>query len=271
MMALDPINVLDTWPLPNLLKFVEKCVEQDIKEVNLTGSNTDPLLYKHIPKLLKFLREFIPGVKIGIRTNGVAAIDFYSNSRHNLYQFDKISISIPSFDSEKYKQIMGEKPISIEVIKDIQSYCDRNNIPLKINIVLCPEILEDQGLDLCKTLWSLWNAGVKKINLREPYGQPHIGDPFENKNNFYLERLGIIKQDNLFGMHRYKYRTSEIVYWDVHYVEVESLNLYANGEISEDYPVTRGHDPVSGKVEGQENFTKSGRIREQWVKLLIGE
>lgn len=60
-------------------------------------------------------------------------------------------------------------------------------------------------------------------------------------------------------------RGLKVVYWDVHYVEVESVNLYANGVVSEDYPVTRGHDPVAGKVEDQSHFTKSGRVHEQWL------
>lgn len=57
----------------------------------------------------------------------------------------------------------------------------------------------------------------------------------------------------------------EIAYWDVHYVEVESVNLYANGVVSEDYPVTRGHDPIYGNVKDQGNYLKSGRQQEQWL------
>lgn len=42
-------------------------------------------------------------------------------------------------------------------------------------------------------------------------------------------------------------------------------NLYANGVISETYPITKGHDPVEGKVEDQGHFQKSGRVRDQWL------
>lgn len=58
-------------------------------------------------------------------------------------------------------------------------------------------------------------------------------------------------------------RSLSITYWDVHYVEVESVNLYANGRISLDYPITRGHTDL-GIVKDQSNFVH-GRQVEQWV------
>jgi hypothetical protein len=51
---------------------------------------------------------------------------------------------------------------------------------------------------------------------------------------------------------------------DVHYVEVESVNLYANGQVSITYPITKGYDP-SGEVLPQYRFP-GGRIHEQWLE-----
>ena len=50
---------------------------------------------------------------------------------------------------------------------------------------------------------------------------------------------------------------------DVHYVEVESVNLYANGRVSITYPITKGYDP-SGVVFPQFTFP-GGRVHEQWL------
>ena len=99
--------------------------------------------------------------------------------------------------------------------------------------------------------------GIHKVNLREPYGQPHIGSPLDS-----WAELGRIQ----FGMPVYWVGAVEVTYWDVHFVEVESVNLYANGIVSVDYPITRGHDPIYGTVQGQEHFTKSGRVHEQWLQ-----
>jgi len=36
-------------------------------------------------------------------------------------------------------------------------------------------------------------------------------------------------------MPRYDYKGVDVTYWDVHYVRVESVILYANGNVSLDY------------------------------------
>jgi hypothetical protein len=249
MPGVDPINNLDTWPLPGLEKFVAKCREQGVKEINLTGSDTDPLLYRHLDKLCAYLRESIPGLRLGVRTNGVLVRNGgYTHPAWHL--FDKASISITTFDPELYVKTMGRgTPPELESIMNVSGHLD-----LKVNLVLCPEILT---VDLVRTLIKLSGYGFKRVNLREPYGQPHIGDP--------LAAMGWDADGEIFGMPQYVVGSDTVVtYWDVHYVEVESVNLYANGNVSETYPVSEGHDPTVGKVLDQSNFKNSGRQSDQW-------
>ena len=241
MMALDPLNNLNVWPLVNIDNFITQCKNRSVNEINLTGTNTDPLLFTHVKELCELLRREIPGVKIGLRTNGALAIQ-----RKEVWSlFDKASISITSLDPKIYKLSMGqgEPP-------DVKSILNIKDMSVKINIVLCPETVTSN--DIYNTLDVLASIGVKKVNLREPYGQPHIGSPLINPIG---ERLGMPRYD-WFGM--------DVTYWDVHYVEVESVNLYANGIVSETYPITKGHSP-DGKVLGQENWKVSGRHYEQWL------
>jgi len=250
MMSLDTFNNLDVWPLTNIDKFVEQCNTKGIKEVNLTGSNTDPLLYKHLEELTKYLRERIPGVMLGVRTNGVGDIDL-------LKYFDKGSMSITSFNDKIYKNTMGQGHPPIDNLKRLllSEYPIANN--LKINVVLCPELLQLPNRDLDNTVLELFKLGkIKKINVRQPYGQPHIDNPFSD--------LSIHKI--VYGNPCYLIYDMEVTVWDVHYTEVESINLYANGIVSITYPVTKGCHPVYGNVKGQEHFTKSGRVNEQWLK-----
>ena len=78
MMALDALNNLHQWPLPGFAEFVVKCQKHGVTEVNLTGTNTDPLLFEHHKQLVAALRDAIPEVVIGIRTNVInAMIDKY--------------------------------------------------------------------------------------------------------------------------------------------------------------------------------------------------
>lgn len=243
MMGLDKYNVLDQWPLKGLDEFIKKCKEQNIKEINLTGSNTDPLLYNHTLKLHDYLYKGLGYFfDFKVRTNAVANLD-------NLSYFNSGSVTICSLDEDIYKKMMGtgSPPDLKEIINYTYNWSD-----LKINIVLGPENVGD---DLKKTLRKLIDHGVKRVNLREPYGQPRVGDPLDKdySPNKYV-----------FGNPVYLIDECQITYWDVHYTEVESINLYANGNVSEDYPITRGYDASLGEVLDQTHF-QHGRHLEQWI------
>lgn len=242
MMELDRLNNLDVWPLKGLKEFLERSLEKDVKAINLTGSNTDPLLYRHQRALVDLLHSF--GFRVGIRTNGAAILSRDSDWR----LYDYASISFPSFSEEVYFRMMGsrEVPDLARILKD-------ETRPIKINIVLSPFL--DNVL---YTIAHLRSLGVNKINLREPYGQPHVGDPLADS------KLPMVET---FGMPTYDYHGTKVTYWDVHYCEVESVNLYANGRVSVDYPITRGHSD-SGVVLDQSNWgTEHKRHREQWLAL----
>ena len=244
MMDLDTYNVLKTWPLPNLDKFCDQLRQRPTKEICLTGTNTDPLMYQHHTELVGYLRNEFPTTDIAIRTNGAA----YTKEVFALY--NKASLSICSFDEKIYVKMMGRGlPPNIE-----QIIFENPHLNLKVNVILGPENI---GSDLQKTLQYLSKIGIKRVNLREPYGQPHIGDP--------LAHLPIAKE--VFGMPCHLINNMEVTYWDVHYVEVESVNLYASGRVSETYPITLGHS-AKGEVHDQEFFPSAGRIRDQWVYTI---
>lgn len=247
MMALDPLNNLDTFPLAGLDLFIEECNQRGIGEVNLTGTNTDPLLYRHIPELRAALSSRLRSpLRFGCRTNGAAVTgnpDLWS-------MFDKASITICSMDAKIHTSMMGTgRPADIRKIVKMGGPKD-----VKVNIVLGPE----NRYDVYRTLDSLVHIpGILRVNLREPYGQPHIGDPLAE----YWQ------SEKRLGMPVYNYHGLEVAYWDVHYCEVESVNLYANGNVSTDYPITRGHDAETGDVKDQSFFPIHGRQRPQWVTV----
>lgn len=250
MPGLDPVNNLDTWPLKAMDEFLAKCREHNVTEINLTGSDTDPLMYRHLPELTAFLREQIPGAVLGIRTNGVLE----DRNPAMLDLFDKGSISVTSFNQAIYKKTMGRG-----YPPDIEGFRERHpKFRVKGNVVLCPETVlrDNKGFsDLDATLEHFAFNGFKKVNIREPYGQTHIGDPLKGTQ---FEQIGTI-----YAMPIYNVYGMQVTYWDVHYVEVESVNLYANGNVSVTYPVTLGHDPVLGTVFDQSKFSQ-GRQYDQW-------
>jgi len=242
MMVLDGENNLDQIP-KNIGKFLRECMERNVREICVTGTNTDPLLYKKTFELTDYIRYIMNNkVPLAIRTNAVLY------DRRVFGSYDKASITICSFDEEIYRKMMGSgKPPDLPLILANHPLMD-----IKINVVLGPENVEKDifhTLDCCSFL------GIRRVNLREPYGQPHIGDPLEKSGALFLRKT--------LGMPTYSWGFTEVTYWDVHYVEVESVNLYANGRVSITYPITKGYDP-SGEVLPQFRFP-GGRIHEQWL------
>lgn len=243
MMALDSYNTLDQWPLANMDAFVDECRANQVKEVCLTGTNTDPGLFKHHEAFTNLMRQVLPNAKLALRTNAA----FYKREIFKLY--DKASITVCSMDQAIYNKMMGSgKPP--DVAKIVR---ENPELDLKVNVVLGPENIPN--FDFIKTLHELANAGAKRVNLREPYGQPHVGNPFEKYKKF----------GEVLGMPQYQFRGMSVVYWDVHYVQVESVNLYASGRVSITYPISKGHADT-GEVHEQSYFP-GGRVNQQWVQI----
>jgi hypothetical protein len=247
MMALDQENSLKRIPT-NIGKFLRECMERNVEEICITGTNTDPLLYTKTAELIDYIRYIMNNrVPIAIRTNGIAYEPYKFQS------YDKASITVCSFDKEINEKMMGGPPCNLPKILENHPFMD-----IKVNVILGPENMErdsNGSRDIFRTLEMCSCLGVKRVNLREPYGQPHIGDPLEKSGALFLRKT--------LGMPTYSWGFSEVTYWDVHYVEVESVNLYANGRVSITYPITKGYDP-SGEVLPQFRFP-GGRIHEQWL------
>lgn len=241
MPSLELLDVLDAWPLLGMQDFLSECRRRHVREVNVTGTNTDPLLFDALPKLVDMLRR--EGVTVGVRTNAadVKRLPW-------LKMFNKGSVSIHSFDPVIYRSIMGSgEPPDVDRIVGL--------LPnVKLNVVLCPQNVGYGGVDLMRTIDKAVGAGVRKVNVREPYGQPHNGNPF----------AAFTSDASRFGMPVYRYLGAEVTYWDVHYVEVESVNLYADGTVSVDYPITRGYSADEGKVLDQSHFKVAKRHLPQW-------
>ena len=56
----------------NFTEFLQLCKDAGIKNLYVTGQNTDALIYKHLDELIDFLQN-IKGFDVGIRTNGYLA------------------------------------------------------------------------------------------------------------------------------------------------------------------------------------------------------
>lgn len=245
MMGLDDYNSLSVHPLKmdGFEQFLSCCKERGIREVNLTGTNTEPLLYDHHHTLVEVLREELDHPTIGIRSNGTLV----ARNPEVWRLYDKASVTLCSADPEVYREMMGqgEPPDLAEIVRL------SGDMDLKVNCVLGPDNVDG---DVLETIGYVADCGIPRMNIREPYGQPRVGNPFSD----------VPADGEVFGNPVYEVCGVEVAYWDVHYTEVESVNLYANGRVSMTYPVTKGHSE-DGEVQPQEQFDEHGRHRDQWV------
>lgn len=248
MQALEPFNNLNKENLDGFDDFITKCKEYKITEVALTGSNTDPLLYRFIPSLKDKLQKNLDLQMFRITTNGVRVL----NNIDTWKLFDFASITFCSFETKINQEMMGGEPVDIEkIIKNTP-------FDFRINILLSTKNICNN--DLMLTIDKLIEAGTIKINLREPYGQPNMSKAL----NLFFKQNNLEFSHKILGNDALIYKGCEICYWNVHYTEVESVNLYSNGKVSDDYPITRGHHS-SGSVLSQDNWSFEGRKYQQWL------
>ena len=148
MMALDSINSLTVWPMPGMRDFTDLCLARFVREVNVTGTNTDPLLYRHTEKLRSTLADAIPGLVLGLRTNGVLLARESNLARY----YDKGSVTICSTNPQVYAAMMGSgRPPSLDTVLRATEHWTS----LKVNVVLGPENTTGTEPDVWNTISDL--------------------------------------------------------------------------------------------------------------------
>jgi pyruvate-formate lyase-activating enzyme len=230
MPQLENHNSLNTAPedMAGLDKFIAEVKARGIHEVTLTGTNTDPLLYKHIAALAEYLRAEIPNLRLGIVTNGQKLWHWNSALAKT---FSRVVLSVPTFDRDLYKTIEGGgHPPSM---KAWRSALIMSQPIFEVNVILLPEVLPG----LWRTIANLIGHKVPRVNLREPYGFQRAGNPM----------MPALPDTHIFGQPQYSMGNTVLTYWDVYRVQIQSVNLFANGTVTTDYAVTRGYHP-EGKV-----------------------
>jgi molybdenum cofactor biosynthesis enzyme MoaA len=215
----DPVlnrDNLSAFPLRSLGRFVALLQQYRVRQLVFTGTTTDPQLYRHEAQLIAWLREKLPGVQFSLHTNGQLALAKMAV----LNQYDRVSISLPSFDSTVYEQMTGSRRVP-----DLAAILKAARVPIKLSCVLDQPNISQLGsfLARCHTL------GVHRIALRRLYGdRRHWELPHEL-------RLNGNYRDNPV----YEYQGMEVTYWDFERTSSTSLNLFADGTISEEYLLTK--------------------------------
>ena len=220
----DPaLNVdnLDLFPPRNLADFVALICEHQVRQVVLTGTNTDPQLYRHEELLLATLRSTLPAsTRISLHTNGRRALH-----RMALFDaYDRVTLSLPSFDPGVYRRMMG-----VDEVPDLPQILRRARVPVKISCIITEENAAETAsfLSRCRAL------GVRRVVLRKMVGERQAWNQILNPTELDLVPTRIYR-----GNPVYDFAGMEVTLWDFARAESRSLNLFSSGVIKMTYLLT---------------------------------
>jgi molybdenum cofactor biosynthesis enzyme MoaA len=210
------VNNLAAFPLRNLERFVEWINRYQVSNVVLTGTNTDPQLYSHEGRLIQWLRGHTrPTVRLSLHTNGQLAL----HKIDLLNQYDKVSISLPSFRPGTYEKMTGSCRVP-----DLAAIVRQSRVSVKVSCV----IDEHNADEIPEFLVRCRDAGIQRVVLRRLFGEmrewhilaDHQPASFFRRNPVY----------DVLGM--------QVTYWRFERTTSTSINLFSDGTISTSYLLT---------------------------------
>jgi MoaA/NifB/PqqE/SkfB family radical SAM enzyme len=207
---------LGLFPLPGLAEFLVALRRHTICEVSLTGTNTDPLLYLHLDRLIDCLREEVPGIRLSLHTNGALAL-----RRIRVFnRFDRATVSLPSFRPGTCRRMTGSPRVP-----DLAEILRLSDIPVKVSTLVTP----GNRAEIPEILRRCRELGVRRLVFRRLYGDPSPADFFPGRKP--VRTFGGNPVYDLGGM--------EVTVWDFRHSTLRCLNLFSDGSVGDAYELAR--------------------------------
>ena len=219
-------NNLDRFPLAGLDSFCTALGAAGVSQVALTGTNTDPLLYKHHLRLLAHLRREVPGLRVSLHTNGVLAL-----ARMDIVNsYQRVCVSLPSFHAATCRDMTG-RAVALDLVEMVR----RCRVPLKVSTLVTRHNAAEvpQMVDRCREL------GIRRMVLRKLY-LPGGGAAGQQAWRQVLGWVRDFSRVGTFGGNPVLDAGGvELTLWDFERTQLRCLNLFADGTVSSEYELTR--------------------------------
>lgn len=205
-------NNLRLYPLLGQDELVRQVRERGIGQVVMTGTSTDPQLYRHERRLLEELRWQLPGVQFCLHSNGALAlrkIDVFN-------RYDRVCLSFPTFEVDLYERLMGSRRLP-----DLAEIVRQSRVPVKISALAAHTT--------AAFLDRLGEIGIRRVVLRRLYG---VEEPVHLPE-------GLVERGEYRGNLVYDWNGMEVTDWHFDTSASTSLNLFPDGTISPHYLLTR--------------------------------
>lgn len=208
---------LGQFPLAGLASFLAEVRRRGIREVSLTGVNTEPMLYACQPELLAALRTGAPGLRISLHTNGTRIL----REPELFNAYDRATVSLPSFRPETCLAMTGRR----EAL-DLPAILAVARIPVKISTLVTAE----NRAEIPEILAACRRLGVRRLVLRRLYGDTRSIDFFPDRAPVRCFAANPV----------YELDGLEVTVWDFDKTRLECLNLWSDGTIDTAYQLEEG-------------------------------
>ncbi|MFN8613174.1 MAG: radical SAM protein [Vulcanimicrobiota bacterium] len=213
-------NNLGLYPPRNLEAFIGEVKRHRIREIVFTGTTTDPQLYRFEERLLQELQSRLPEARFCLHSNGALAL----RKIHVFNQYDRVSLSFPTFDPATYERLMGSRRIP-----DLAEIVRQARVPIKISA-----LARETTAGFLDRLCSL---GILRVVLRKLYGDSR---PLSLPS-------GLIRVDSYRNNPVFNWKGMEVTVWSFNDSASTSLNLFPDGTLSSRYLLTRAEPGLSNQ------------------------
>jgi len=199
-------NLLE-FPLPGIEAFLNELTWAKTEYISFSGILADPQQYEHEIELINYLREKLPGVIISLHTNGLLALKKMVECRN----YDRITLSFPSFKKDIYKKMTGVNQI------DLAKIVNYFNAPVKLSMLLT----EENKNDIDSYIEKARRIGVRRVVIRRMYGEKERIRVFPDAEPYKY----------VYGNPVYNVNGVEVTVWDYAKSTVNALFLFPDGSI----------------------------------------
>ena len=222
---------ISPWRLPNFIKFLKLCLDNEIDKLYITGQNVDSLQYNYLSMLIDILHR--ANFKVGLRTNGVLAL-----KKMNIINKCELSTgySIHSLNPTTLETIWGKTPMP-----DWERILTETKTS-RIAIVVT-EQTEDEFLSIVKYAAKFPNVKyiqARRISTDTRYDElkPHI-EAYERV--FELVNDICVRKEDFHLAQVYTMWGKDVLFWRTVETSVNSFNYFTDGTVSDEYFIVEGY------------------------------
>ena len=224
-------------PFENWKTFPHALAEAEhagIDRIYITGQTTDALAYKHVDKLIPFLSRQPWVRRVGIRTNGILALD----KLETVNACDSVSYSIHSLDRATNQKIMG-----MTALLDWEKILAATECPRIRVAIVVGRYNRHEIEDIIK-----WAAGQPKlgyIQLRKICTENRWKELEADALIFEEVVAGLASKYEICGQYEnapaYRIHGMPVLIWRTVQTNANSFNYFTDGTFSKEYFIVEGY------------------------------